>query len=591
MFVSLLLLLFGIFLRPTHATDEFRLEQNITYTINRSGSAIVHQENKLVNNLSQIYAKEYFIQLSGANILNVSGTDQNGNIVQSVEHDGEQTTISLKFNNPAVGKDQHTSFRLNYQSPDFAINKGKIWEITLPEFKGQNESDIISISLKVPTSFGKVSYSSIPLGSANQIGNEHIIQINGNSLKNKRILLVFGDFQLFDFDLTYYLDNDSSDYISTRIAIPPDTETQKLFYSSIEPRPVTVIQDNDGNWLSEYHLDPHQSIEVQVSGQVKIYPRNSKSQIADTSKLISDQEYWPVSHPQIQKITNNLTTPKSVYDYVVKTLNYDYDRINSAQRKGALLALENPSNSLCTEFTDLFVTLTRAISVPAREVQGFAYTNNPKVKPTNINADILHAWPQYYDNNSQKWISIDPTWAKTTNGIDYFNDLDLNHFAFVIHGENSQYPSPPGSYKHDRQIKTVDVRFAQKEIDTPEAEFPTITSDNPALNQNPSIIIQNENLFALSNIRIVGDSFSFDHTIDSLPPLGKLEIDIPQISFLKSLLPKNQNIKLSVSIENGQSHSIAIPYMPHFLNLALTILGLLFLSSTTAIILISKKKK
>ncbi|NCC70435.1 hypothetical protein EOM09_02540, partial [bacterium] len=43
--------------------------------------------------------------------------------------------------------------------------------------------------------------------------------------------------------------------------------------------------------------------------------------------------------------------------------------------------LNLPNSSICTDFTDLFITLARAKGIPAREVQGFAYTNNSKIKP------------------------------------------------------------------------------------------------------------------------------------------------------------------------------------------------------------------
>ncbi len=587
----LILILFKIFTSPAFSANEFNLKQTITYTINRSGSATINQENKLINNFSQIYAQEYVIQLSGTDIQNIIGTDSGGSIVKSVQKDGDQTIIYLKFNHPAIGKDNYTSFELNYQVPQFAVNKGKIWEISLPEFRNQQESDTISTNLIIPTSFGKISFSSIPLGSVNQMSSNYHININQSSLVNQKILLIFGDFQLFDFDLTFYLNNDSSDFISTQIAIPPDTENQRLIYTLIEPQPINVTQDNDGNWLALYYLDPNQIIEVKVAGQVKISPLKTTFENINTNSLTQEQEYWPISHPRIQEIAANLSTPKSIYDYVTQTLSYDYDRINSAKRKGALLALENPSNSLCTEFTDLFVTLARAKGIPSREIQGFAYTNNPKIKPTNTNADILHAWPQYFDQTSKQWISIDPTWGKTTNGIEYFHDLDLNHFTFVIHGEDSSLPPPPGSYKDDRNIKTVDVRFAQNEINPPEILPLKLTPINIGLNQNPSIIIKNPNFTAISNIDISGIGFEFGHHIATLPPLGSIEIDIPKIPFLKSLLPHNQVIKLLISTDTGHNQTAEVKYLPHFLNLAIIILGIIFTISTGAIIFLLKKRK
>ena len=153
-------------------------------------------------------------------------------------------------------------------------------------------------------------------------------------------------------------------------------------------------------------------------------------------------------------------------------------------------AVNFPNSSLCTEFTDLFVTLARHKNIPAREIEGFAYSNNSKIKPINQNSDVLHAWPEYYDSARQQWIQVDPTWEKTTNGIDYFNDLDLNHLTFVIHGFQSDFPLPPGSYKKNSTDKSVFVDFATEEL-KPDLVTPKID----LINQ--SITIKNPNLFSL----------------------------------------------------------------------------------------------
>ncbi|MEK7065617.1 MAG: hypothetical protein AAB961_01370, partial [Patescibacteria group bacterium] len=72
-----------------------------------------------------------------------------------------------------------------------------------------------------------------------------------------------------------------------------------------------------------------------------------------------------------------------------------------------------------------------------------------------------HSWPEYYDTELGRWIPVDPTWADTTGGIDYFSKLDFNHIAFAIHGENSEYPYPAGFYrKPDKTTRDVTVTFA-----------------------------------------------------------------------------------------------------------------------------------
>ncbi|MCG2691801.1 transglutaminase-like domain-containing protein [Microgenomates group bacterium] len=144
-------------------------------------------------------------------------------------------------------------------------------------------------------------------------------------------------------------------------------------------------------------------------------------------------------------------------------LIYDYGRLTENNtRFGAANALDNPTSAVCMEFTDLFIALARANQIPARAVNGFAYTTNSSLRPLSLKKDVLHAWPEYYDESKNLWIPVDPTWGNTTGGVDFFNQTDLSHFAFVFQGKDSQYPIPAGAYKtDDQQTKDVEVSFGQ----------------------------------------------------------------------------------------------------------------------------------
>jgi len=76
-------------------------------------------------------------------------------------------------------------------------------------------------------------------------------------------------------------------------------------------------------------------------------------------------------------------------------------------------------------------------------------------------SDVLHSWPEYYDVGQKLWIPIDPTWANTTGGVNYFDKLDYNHIALSIHGQASTYPYPAGFYKKaGKNSKDVRVEFS-----------------------------------------------------------------------------------------------------------------------------------
>jgi hypothetical protein len=189
---------------------------------------------------------------------------------------------------------------------------------------------------------------------------------------------------------------------------------------------------------------------------------NPTFDIGEPKGNLSSESYWEANNPQIKKIANELKTPQAIYDYVVNKLSYAYDKAGRTNdRLGALGALQKPDYAVCLEFTDLFVALSRAAGIPARSIEGYAYTGNSKLRPLSLVADVLHAWPEYYDKTRKAWIMVDPTWGNTTGGMDYFSTFDFDHIAFVVKGQSSTYPIPAGGYKlTPEDSKEVNVSFA-----------------------------------------------------------------------------------------------------------------------------------
>ncbi len=556
-----LVLLFFIFTHPVFAQNDFNISQNIQYQLDLSGNAQVTQEIELTNNLSQIYPKEYQAIISSENIQNIFASDSLGNIIQNIEKQNDQTIINLKFNDQNVGKNQKTSFKLNYDIPKLASKKGNIWEISLPENKNNLANQIYKTSLFIPTSFGSLSFSSITPQTVVSLNNQTEIYFNSVDNKNQKIYLIFGNYQLFDFKFKYLLENTTAQNNIHTITLPPETDSQKITYRSIEPAPKNIIIDPDGNYLATYQLTPNQKMEINIDGQAKIIHSNLSKATINPKDYLKPDTYWETDHPTLTSIAQTLSSPKEIYQYVVNTLNYKQQNIDSSTRQGALKSLSDPNNALCTEFTDLFVTLARIKGIPAREVQGFAYSNNIKIKPININTDILHAWPQYYDQQKQSWISVDPTWGKTTNGIDFFSDLDPNHFAFVFHGLNSIHPLPAGAYKNNQNIKTVNVEFAKNELK--QGQIPLkITPITNKIYQSSSIKIQNPNYQTISHLKVNIQKLDIETTINHLPPLSSIEIPIKSTSLITSLLPINY--KLNIRLEYDTNTVDFTVNDPHF---------------------------
>lgn len=549
MFFFFLLLLFSIFTRSVLAKNDFIVNQNITYQLDINGNAQVTQEIELVNNLSQVYPKEYQIIISSEKIENIFAADNLGNIITDIKKENEQTIINIKFNEQKVGKNQKTNFKLNYQIFKLAERRGNIWEISLPENKNNLTDQTIKTNIFVPFIFGSLSFSSLQPQKVISLNNQTEVYFNSFDSQSQKIYLIFGNYQLFDFKFKYFLENTSALKNIFTIALPPETDSQKIIYRSIEPNPENIIIDSDGNYLATYQLSPSQKINIDIDGQAKIIHSNLNKATINPKNYLKSDMYWETNQPELILIAQNLSTPKDIYNYVINTLNYKQQNIDNSVRQGALKSISNPNNALCTEFTDLFITLSRIKGIPAREVQGFAYSNNIKIKPININTDILHAWPQYYDQQRQSWVSVDPTWGKTTNGIDFFSDLDPNHFAFVFHGLSSTYPLPPGAYKNNHDAKTVTVEFAKNELNKNQLPL-KITPVTSKIYQPPLVKIQNPNYQSISNLKIIIQKFGIETIIDHLPPLSSIEIPIQNKLKIKSFLPTNFKINIKLEYDS-----------------------------------------
>jgi transglutaminase-like putative cysteine protease len=449
-----LLLLITCFVLPittAKADEAFIVDAKVVYKVKDTGRTLVTHEIGLENIYSTLYATTYTLSLENIDAQNITAVTDKGNPIKvDIEKNGTKTNLKLMFDDAVVGKGSVRNFTISYENGNFATKTGEVWEISIPKLSGDSSFRNYQVDLHIPDSFGQEAYvSPQPLSSSYVDGNK-IYSFSKQSISTTGVTAGFGHFQVFSFNLSYHLENPLAVNSQTEIAIPPDTAFQKIYFNKIEPKPNGVRIDEDGNWLALYKLTPRQRIDVNLNGFVQIFasfrsfPKPSQDVL--NNNLVATN-FWQVDDGKIRALAKELKTPQAIYDYVANTLKYDTSRVQpNVQRMGAATALENPNQAICMEFSDLFIAIARAAGIPAREINGYAYTENPLLQPLSLVNDVLHAWPEYYDKEKGVWIPIDPTWG-STSGVDYFNKLDLRHFTFVIHGKSDKEPYPPGSYK------------------------------------------------------------------------------------------------------------------------------------------------
>lgn len=590
-FIGLFVYLFIGLLNPVHADSNFFTDYDITYNVFQNGVTHATINGTLTNLTSRTYATQYGIVLGFDDITQVGASDEKGSITPQVQKTADGYNINLKFNDQVVGLNKQLHFTISFDTSEIAQQAGNIWEVNIPGLANQIDFHSFQVTVKVPQSFGPAAFIK-PAQADNSL------VFTKDQLGTSGISITFGTQQIYTLNLTYHLKNTNVFPIKTELALPPTTNYQNVSISQINPAPQNVLIDKDGNWLAQYYLLPRQSLDVKVQGNAVLSLQPKSETLSDSQRklYLQEQPYWQTTNPAIIQEAKQLHTPEAIYDFVVKTLTYDYKRVsNDEPRVGAVGVLENPKSAVCLEFTDLFVTLARAAGIPAREIDGYGYTQNSKERPVSVGKDILHAWPEYYDDTQKAWIMIDPTWGNTTNGVDYFHVLDFDHIAFVVKGVESDYPIPAGGYKSvsDENKQDVNVSFSQTEPDlTEQLAFSALVNKEywAGLPIGANILVKNSGQVMTHEQTIFISSNSLTPSTQQLylppiPPYGSTEVNF---AFQKVSFLTNKVYPFTIQLA-GKSLDSEVTAVPIIIN-QVTILGGIGIVLFTIIIFITARK-
>ena len=530
-------LTFCLFVKPIFAENEFLVDSKVEYSVTESGKTLVTHEVNLENAFSTLYATSYTLSLENIDAQNITARYENGAALQvDTQKDGDKTNIKITFPDAVVGKGKVRHFFVAYENSSFAVRTGEVWEVSIPKLSNESSFRSYEAILKVPTSLGFEAYISPKPVSSEEQSDARVYTFAKEDLTKTGVSAGFGQFQVFNFTLNYHLENPLARRAETEIAIPPDTAFQKVYIRSLNPEPTSVRIDEDGNWLAIYSLDARERVDVVASGEVQIFssfrsfPKPTQEIL---TKNLKESPVWQTQDPEIKALAAQLKTPRAIYDYVATHLTYDYSRVRpNVERLGAKGALSTPSTAICMEFTDLFIAIARSAGIPAREINGYAYTENPEIQPLGLVADVLHSWPEYWDSERGAWIPIDPTWASTTGGVNFFDKLDLRHFTFVIHGESEVKPYAPGSYKLGANPqKDVFVSFGKLSQET--STYPEISASLkhglPFMSSTLTVKVKNPGPSALYSLypTVHFDQHEYFKDFDEvLPPFGTFETKV-----------------------------------------------------------------
>lgn len=437
------------------AAGEFAYSYDIKYDVSIDGQTEVTQKITIKNLTDRFYVSELTIFIGATDVREANAQDSVGALQTDISKEELRTKIVIKFRDQNAGLDKEYPWTLKFKSKDFTQRTGKVWQVSVPRFSDSENLENFKLTLSTPISFGDPTTIIPEPNKQSESGGKLHLSYTKEQLNNVGILANFGTNQVFDFDLIFNLKNEGILPAIAKIPFPANTAYQQVLIKDINPKPENVTIDEDGNYIGWFKVERRSNLEVRVNGSAKLFITRQENIIplstAEQISYTSSQKYWEKDNPSIRakvdeilKDGENLTNKqkaKLIHKFVVDYLKYDHTRLDSEdfERLGALTALNNPDKALCGEFTDLFVALARAANIPARELTGYAFTENNQIRPLSLGGDLLHAWPEYFDPNLG-WVMIDPTWENTTGGVDYFSKFDLNHFVLATRGYLSDEP-------------------------------------------------------------------------------------------------------------------------------------------------------
>ncbi len=442
------------------SADDFSTTLTSTYSISAHQTRVTHR--LIITNQSPVqYLNKYALRVATPHAKDVRVSTNGEAITPEVVSTNTSTAISFTFPDKVVGEGKQRELEISYLDDTTAIASGKVLEVSVPRVDELAYSSYTLI-LITPAEYGEPTRVTPETYTTVREGTSLVTTIPITSGHGATAL--FGKEQWFQMHVDYDLRNPSQNTSLAQITLPPDTNHQTMYYQQLDPPPMAMELDPDGNWIATYQLPAQTNMAVTAEAVAAIHLNSTPlpSQKIPSAVLTAPQTYWEIGDNRLQAQAAQLPNVRAIYDFVVATLSYDYSQTSlDRPRLGAVGALLEPTRAVCTEFTDVFIALARAKNIPARRVLGYAYSQNQTLRPLLEEGDVLHAWPEYFDQAAQDWMQVDPTWEKTTGGVNFFDVFDLSHIALAIQGHSSTVPFAAGnSFTTGSKRKMVHVDFA-----------------------------------------------------------------------------------------------------------------------------------
>lgn len=455
---------------------DFNIDVTRVFTLETDGSYKVHETQHVKNNSPDLLISKNNQVTFTINVVNSQENLQKsldsvvitagGASLAFTSVIGEKSA-ELKVNYPhEIRKGESLAFDLVYINFGLVEQKGALYDVYAPGFveDTQFEKGQISFSylttIKIANSFPQHNIA-LPVSFSYQEDEAYrIYAYSQDALLGNTIWIQLGQVQYYEFVLTqtshatdsvkFGFDNEYS------LIIPRDIEegyiSQKVYYTSISPEPLRIEIDADGNMIAVFKVPSNINSLIEVKGfaEVSIKDVVLSAESSTTFEQIPAElvahnthasKYWEVDASEIQEQatalklgqTNVYQVVEDTYSHMINTIDYSQvKRFGINERQGALATLQGGA-AVCMEYSDLFLTLSRAQGIPARAAFGYGYDSR-----LDDDAQEAHQWVQVYMPGIDNWISVDVTWGESGPAL---IGGTLNHFFTHVASTDPNSPA------------------------------------------------------------------------------------------------------------------------------------------------------
>jgi len=209
--------------------------------------------------------------------------------------------------------------------------------------------------------------------------------------------------------------------LTINLPVYRDFQGQDVLALKVIPEPEETVSDEEGNLFAKINIG---DLAAGVPKTVKVYSvvevrAFEPMSYSEPPSYLAEDTYWDVESPAVSELAGKLKkgdsyeTLKSDFEYVSKTLEYVYN----PKRNGAEWALLNKKGD-CEEFSDLFITLSKAQGIPAAEVVGIVYEGDKS-------SSIGHMWS--WAKAGGEYLPVDASWGQ-------FEEVDNLHIVKCFSG-------------------------------------------------------------------------------------------------------------------------------------------------------------